>query len=370
MARTSWVWIAIALASACGEDGGADGGSSGAVTSSGGSTSVAPTTSGDPGTTATTASGSGAVDSTGDDEPCNDSPAALAGCVDADAWADDLAFVADVRVPGSPHWQAVQDLCFDRLTALSYEVDRYDYGTGVDVIGRRVGTTRPDEIVMVGAHYDHIADCPGADDNATGVAATLEIARLLSLIDGERTVQIACWDGEETGLDGSTAFVQAATAAQDDIVVYFNFDGIGYRSDADDSQTVPTGFELIFADAYAELEANLFRGDFIALVTSASAHDAATALFDQSTALGVKAVVLEIPGGGETSDAFGDLRRSDHAAFWDAGYPAVFATDTANFRNPHYHCMQGPDVVDDIDQPFAVGVTAATAAAAAISLGM
>ncbi len=364
MARINWGGIAIVVVSACG---GAKG--SAAESSEGTTTNIVggSTTSS---TGGQTSSGTGAIDDTGDDDPCNDSPEALAGCVDADAWADDLVFVAQARVPDSPHWQEVQDLCFDRLTELGYEVDRFDYGTGVDVIGRRPGSAVPDEIVMIGSHYDHIADCPGADDNATGVAATLEIARLLATPAFDRTVMIGCWDEEETGLDGSSAFVEAQVAAKADIVAYFNFDGIGYWSDADGSQTVPTGFELVFGEEYAALEANKFRGDFIALVTSASAHDAAIALSDQVMALGFRAVVIEIPGGSETSDLFADLRRSDHAAFWDAGFPAVFATDTANFRNPHYHCMGGPDVVDDIDQPFAVAVTGATAAAAAISLGM
>ncbi|MBK8713539.1 MAG: M28 family peptidase [Nannocystaceae bacterium] len=319
--------------------------------------------------TSATASTSSA-DSTGDANPCNDSPEALAGCVDADAWADDLAFVAAPRVPGAPHWQEVQDLCADRLTALGYETVRYDYGSGVDVIGRRVGATAPNEVVLIGAHYDHIADCDGADDNASGVAAALEIARILAMGQFDRTTMIACWDEEETGLDGSVAFVDAAAGGSDEFVMYFNFDGIGYRSTAENSQTVPTGFDLVFAEQYANLMTNGFKGDFIALIANSTAHDAAQALYEQATGLGVTAVVLEIPAGAETSDLFADLRRSDHAAFWDGGLPAVFATDTANFRNPHYHCMGGPDDVVDIDQAFAVGVTAATAAAAAISLGL
>lgn len=209
-----------------------------------------------------------------------------------------------------------------------------------------------------------------ADDNASGVAATLEIARLLATADFDRTTMIGCWDEEETGLDGSIAFVAAEAASRDEVVMYFNFDGIGYRTSEENSQTVPTGFDLVFAEQYAMLMNDGFKGDFIALIANSTAHDAAQALYEQATGLGVTAVVLELPAGAETSDLFADLRRSDHAAFWDGGLPAVFATDTANFRNPHYHCMGGPDDVADIDQPFAVGVTAATAAAAAISLGL
>src|SRR5690606_6446465 len=104
----------------------------------------------------------------------------------------------------------VQDLCADRLTELGYEVTLHNYGSGVNVIGRRPGATAPDEIVMVGAHYDHIDDCRGADDNASGVAAALEIARVLATVETQRTTMIACWDQEELGLIGSEAFVTAA----------------------------------------------------------------------------------------------------------------------------------------------------------------
>ncbi len=334
------------------------------ATSEPNTTTAVPTTSGD-GTSTGDEAGT-----TGDDNPCNDSPQALADCVDGAAYAEDLGFIADIRTPGSAHWQAVQDLCADRLTEAGYEVALQNYGTGINVVGRRLGTTTPEQQVVIGAHYDHIPGCHGADDNATGVAATLEIARMLAQVEFDRTILVACWDEEEDGLIGSEAYVATAVAANDQIVVNFNFDMIGFRSDEMNTQTVPAGFETVFPDQYAAIEASGFRGDFIAVVASSLTHEHALTFAAASDRINLANELLEIPAGAENTPVFDDLRRSDHAAFWEAGFPALFITDTGEFRNDHYHCLGGPDEVADLDVDFAVGVTRATVEAAAIAAGM
>ena len=333
------------------------------ATSEPGTSSPTPTTSGD-------TTGSSGEAGTGDDNPCNDSPQAAADCVDGEAYAEDLGFIADIRTPGSTHWQAVQDLCADRLTEAGYEVALQNYGTGINVVGRRLGAGAPEQQIVVGAHYDHIPGCHGADDNATGVAATLEIARVLAQAEFDRTILVACWDEEEDGLIGSEAYVAAAVAAKDQIVINFNFDMIGFRSDEMNSQTVPMGFEVVFPDQYAAIEAGGFRGDFIAIVSSSLAHEHALTFAAASDRIALANELIEIPAGAENTAVFDDLRRSDHAAFWEAGYPALFITDTGEFRNDHYHCLGGPDEVADLDVDFAVNVTRATVEAAAIAAGM
>lgn len=337
----------------------------GSSTAGDGATTAASESTGAP-----TTSGSTGDPTTDDVDPCAASPQALADCVDPTAYASDLQFIADIRTPGSPHWKAVQDLCAERLTELGYEVDLHDYGTGINVVGRRLGATLPDELVVVAAHYDHIAGCAGADDNATGVAATLEIARVLAKAEFDRTVMIACWDEEELGLKGSEAFVPLIAQMKTDVVVNFNFDAIGFRSSEPNSQQVPQGFGLVFADVYAELEADQFRGDFIAVIANSLAMDDALAYAAAADRIGLPQYVIPLPGGQETSEAFADLRRSDHASFWDAGYPAVFLTDTADFRNADYHCMTSPDEVSDLDLGFAADVTRATVEASAVALGL
>lgn len=346
--------------------GGPSSSSGGTSSSSAGTTSPADSS----GTTSATTTPDETTTTDGDDNPCNDSPDAVADCVEAPRYAEDLEFIADIRTPGSPHWQAVQDLCFDRLTEAGFKVELHEYGTGVNVIGQRQGTTAPDDIVLLGAHYDHIDDCMGADDNATGVAAVLEIARVLGQVEFPRTVMVACWDEEELGLVGAEAF--AMQAAADGLVLdpVFNFDMIGFRSDEPDSQSIPLGLDLVFPDAYADLQANEFRGDFVAIISNSTAVESVAAFQSQADRLGLSTADLALPAGTETDDLFADLRRSDHAAFWDAGYPAIFLGDTGEFRNTHYHCTNGPDVVADLDEDFAVAIARSTAGAAAAAAGL
>lgn len=356
-------FLGLGLAIGCGGGGAeSEASSTGAAASTGGVGSTGGTSG--TGETPTT----GAEESTGAPDPCVESPQALADCVDAKKYEDELRFVAELRVPGTPHWKEVQDLCADRLSEYGYEVALQDYGTGVNVVGRKLGS-KPGQVV-VAAHYDHIEGCSGADDNASGVAATLEIARLLALPSFEHTVLIGCWDEEEDGLVGSEAYVAAAQAAKDEILVNYNFDMIGFRSDEVNSQTVPEGFSLVFSKEYNEIEANEFRGDFIAAITSSLAHDRALEYKAAAERVGLKIAVLELPAGTENTATFDDLRRSDHASFWAAGYPAVFLTDTGEFRNQHYHCFGGPDEVEDLDLGFAVAVTKATVEASAVALKM
>lgn len=363
--------LLLALA-ACGTSPSGDDDTSAGTTTLPATSSPAPTTT-DASTThaSTTHASTTTTDgTTGDADPCNDSPQALADCVEPRRWEDDLGFIADIRTPGSPHWQAVQDLCADRLAEAGYEVELHAYGTGVNVVGRRLGATAPDEHVLVSAHYDHIPDCLGADDNASGVAAALEVARVLALAEFDRTLVVACWDEEEDGLIGAEAYAAAAVAAADNIVGVFNYDMIGFHDPNPNSQTVPAGFELAFPDAYAELMANDFKGDFVAVIADADSHADVTALAAAADRVGLRRALLELPAGTETSDLFGDLRRSDHAAFWDAGYPAVFLTDTSEFRYANYHCMGGPDQVSDLTPTFAVQITRITVEAAAVALGL
>jgi hypothetical protein len=88
-----------------------------------------------------------------------------------------------------------------------------------------------------------------------------------------------------------------------------------------------------------------------------------------ASSVGLSALELDVPASLVSSLLIADLRRSDHASFWDAGYPALMLTDTSEFRNLHYHCQGGPDVVADLDHRFATQVLAATVGAAAGLLG-
>jgi hypothetical protein len=297
-------------------------------------------------------------------DPASPSPVEL---VDRTAFEADVTTIAAPRSPRTPHWQVVQDLCAERFAALGFTVERHAYTTGINVIGVREGTSKPAERVLVSAHYDSVTNCVGADDNATGVAATLEVARVLSRQQHDRTLVVACWDEEERGLIGSSAYAARAKAAGDSIVLALVFEMIGYRSTAPMSQRTDPQLEAVFPDAAAQIAANEYRGDFALVVNDESASTAVADIQTVATQVGLPIVNISLLAALKRSlDA---LRRSDHAPFWDADYPALFITDTAEFRNPHYHCPRGmSDAIADIDFEFAIANVKVIVGAAAAAL--
>jgi len=352
------------LVAACGSD--CDGAGSSGGDGAGGSGGVS-SSSGATGGTAGSSSGTGGAGLT---EPCgSESAAALLQCVDEQRYTDDLIAIALPRPPASAHWQTVQDLCADRFEAHGFAVERHDYGTGINVIGVLTGSSKPAERVLVSAHYDSVdASCPAADDNGTGVAAVLESARVLSMGSFARTLVVACWDEEESGLVGSDAYAERAAGQGEQILVAFVYEMLGYVSHEPNSQELPYGFGLVFPDLVAELAAKDNRGDFIAIVDDESAAVSAARLSTYGDLLGLENSVIELAADQKSSALFGDLRRSDHASFWDRDYPAMFLTDTSEFRNSHYHCAGGPDIVSDLDHGFSANVIRATVGAAADAL--
>ncbi len=296
------------------------------------------------------------------------SPAAFVACVETPRVEADLRTVAQERVPGTAHWQAVQDLCAARFAELGYTVTRQDFGGRVNVIGELPGLSRPDERVLIGAHYDHVPFCAGADDNASGIAGVLEAARVLAGGSFARTLVVACFDDEESGRAGSHAMAQTAAAAGQLYVVAFVFEMIGYKSDVPGSQTMPDGFDAFFPAAGEFLAAREGRGDFLAVFGGDDATAAGEALVRYGAEVGLPTLFVPLAGWMRTSSATDVLKRSDHASFWTMGAPALMLTDTAEMRNPHYHCTGGPDVPEDLDFAFAANIVAATVGAAAEQL--
>jgi Zn-dependent M28 family amino/carboxypeptidase len=287
--------------------------------------------------------------------------------VDRKGYEADLTAIAAPRSPGTPHWQEVQDLCASRFAELGFDVERHAYPTGVNVIGVRQGKSKPAERVVVSAHYDSVPNCAGADDNGTGTAGVLEAARVLSKDDHERTLVVACWDEEERGLIGSSAYAARAKANGEAIVLSLVFEMIGYRSTEPNSQEVDAALAAVFPDAAAQIAANDNRGDFLLVVNDETAMTAVTDM--QKVATDVKLPIVNISLLAPLTKSIDGLRRSDHAPFWDAGFPALFVTDTANFRNPHYHCLsQTADAMADIDFDFAIANVKIVVGAAAAAL--
>jgi Zn-dependent M28 family amino/carboxypeptidase len=200
-----------------------------------------------------------------------------------------------------------------------------------------MGTSRRDDIVVVGAHYDSVSGCPGANDNATGVAAMLELAHRLARAPVSRTIRFAAFVNEEppffqTANMGSVVYANAAKARGDRIVGMLSLETMGYYSEEKGSQQYPAAVAMLYPDV----------GNFIALVANVGSArllmDARRA-FKSRTPFPVQsaAVPAAIPGVGW----------SDHWAFWQAGYAAMMVTDTAPFRYPWYHTANDtPDKID------------------------
>lgn len=201
-----------------------------------------------------------------------------------------------------------------------------------NIIVELPGVSRPEEIVLVGAHYDSFYE--GADDNATGVAALLEIARVLSGHRFDRTVRFVGFDLEEFGLIGSSRYI-AEQKGSERIVASMIFDCLGYYDSRPGSQSSLPGLPTPST------------GDFIAAFGNDNSRRRVSELFALNEALKLTKVVSVIAPGNGAGPLTGNLMRSDHAAFWLTNHETVFLTDTANFRNPHYH--QKTDTLDTLE---------------------
>ncbi|MCU0862371.1 MAG: M28 family peptidase [Planctomycetes bacterium] len=150
-----------------------------------------------------------------------------------------LAAIFTRRANRAENAQAVTYVT-NRLTQLGLPFTTQTFSTqyGPNIVVEIPGTELANEIVMVGAHLDSIAGTaanrsPGADDNASGSAAVLEIARIFSTRQFRRTVRFAWWNAEEFGLVGSRAYAQNAAAQNQQIVAYINTDMNAYRAPGD-----------------------------------------------------------------------------------------------------------------------------------------
>jgi Zn-dependent M28 family amino/carboxypeptidase len=182
-------------------------------------------------------------------------------------------------------------------------------------------------VLIVGAHYDTAGGLPGANDNGSGVTATLELARLFATWPQPVTIRWLFFANEEppwfqTPEMGSYVYAKRCRERKEDILAMLSLETIGYYCDEPGCQQYPAGFAPVFPD----------RGDFLGFVAnlrSAPVLRRAVAAFRAATTLPAEgaAAPAEIPG----------VAWSDHWSFWEFGYPALMVTDTAPFRYPWYH---------------------------------
>jgi Iap family predicted aminopeptidase len=194
------------------------------------------------------------------------------------------------------------------------------------------------EIFVVGAHYDSVSDCPGANDNASGVAAMLALARRFAGKSTGHTLRFVAFVNEEppyfqTDEMGSLVYAKRCHERGDRIAGMISLETIGYFSDAPGSQKYPSPGLGLFYPSKGNFIG--FAGDF----RSRSLLRATVSAFRKTK---------KLPGeGASLSAALSGIGWSDHRSFWQCGYPAIMVTDTAPFRYPHYH--EPTDTPDKLD---------------------
>lgn len=241
----------------------------------------------------------------------------------------------------------------NELKKMGWKPKLEKFPDGVNIFAEKPGTDKDAGAILVGAHYDTVYFSPGADDNASGVAVTLEIARLFGSHPTARTLQLVFFDKEEAGLLGSKAFVTNKKHLEN-LQGVIIMDMVGFACHTPGCQKYPTGIPVTPPSD---------KGDFLAVVGDTE-HLPLLNVFKNSQMLppisfnkastgetGLPSVLtLPIPLKGLLTP---DTLRSDHAPFWYQGVGAVLVTDTANLRTPHYH--QPSDVPATIDREFFAG---------------
>jgi len=251
-------------------------------------------------------------------------------------------FTADIRVMTQ---RVNEDGSISFLIAAGEPQPRHN------VIVEIPGRTAPESVVEVGAHYDTVRASPGADDNASGVAALLEAARVLRGAEPAATIRFIFFALEEDDFQGSRAHVAAlGEAERASFRGMIGLDMVGVSTDAPDSQETPVWVPFLSWGSV---------GDFLLVLGNNSSGDLGNRVEDA-----IDVYVPELPyySLNRIGGWFDDGYRSDHVPYWEAGLRAIELTDTGELRTPHYHAPS--DLPTQIDFEFLSRVTQATAAAA------
>jgi Zn-dependent M28 family amino/carboxypeptidase len=199
--------------------------------------------------------------------------------------------------------------------------------------------------ILIGAHYDAAPGTPGADDNATGVAVLLELARALAAEPARYPVQLVAFDLEEMGLIGSKHYAAELQRQGQSLRLMLSLEMLGYCDRTPGSQQYPVSALRYF---YPN------RGDFVGLIGDWRSIPDMLFLSNRIHAAG-QVSCWWLPAG-KQGLILPATRLSDHAPFWDRGYRALMVTDTAFLRNPHYH--QDSDRLETLDLAFLTGICA------------
>lgn len=241
------------------------------------------------------------------------------------------------------HYQnlsTAEDFIEKSFEEAGYEVRRHGYEvsgkTCYNIEVEISGTVKVNEIIIIGGHYDSVIGCPGANDNATGVAAVLALGRAFAGKKISRTLRFVAFVNEEpiffqTSQMGSFVYAKGCRERSETIVAMLSLETIGYYSNEAGSQGYPFPIGLFYPSI----------GNFIAFVGNISSRGLVREV------VGSFRRQVKFPSeGGAFPSIIPGVGWSDHWAFWRMGYPAIMVTDTAPFRYPYYHTAQDtPDKI-------------------------
>lgn len=227
------------------------------------------------------------------------------------------------------------------LTEAGFEVRRYSYqvdqATCHTLETELIGTQHPEDIYIIGAHYDSVIGSPGANDNATGVAAVLALARAFFTKPALRTLRFCLFPNEEpphfmTSDMGSRVYARICRKRNDNILGAIIPETIGYYRDEPGSQQYPFPVSFFYPDT----------GNFIGFVGNVASRDLVSAAVESFRRQ------VKFPSEGIAAPGvITGIGWSDHWSFWQEGYQGIMLTDTAPFRYPYYHCPDDtPDKID------------------------
>lgn len=274
-----------------------------------------------------------------------------------DTPVDNTGFEEDDHFPSSHLTRdEAADMVYNDLAAMGYSPVVLSQGSGAlvayNVYADLPGTLHPEEVILLGAHLD--AFYAGADDNGSAVAALLEAARVLKGHNFDKTIRFMAFDLEEFGSIGSTRYIEAGYA--DDVVKAIVMDCVGYSSSESGSQDDIMGIRM--PD----------KGDFLVVAGNHDSRDMVQKMVALSSAYNLnKSLGIIAPGDG-TAFLTSAFMRSDNGLLWYKGIPSVLLSDTANFRNPHYH--EPTDTPETLNADFLYRNTRALVALSALYAGV
>jgi hypothetical protein len=227
------------------------------------------------------------------------------------------------------------------LTQLGYQVKQQEYKikgkSYYNLEVERLGTEKPNEIILIGGHYDSALHSPGANDNGTGAAATLELARIFAKRSTKRTIRFVEFVNEEppffqTENMGSLVYAKQMGQRKEKVVAMLSLETMGYFSDTEGSQKYPFPIGLFYPN----------QGNFIAFIGNLNSGDLvrrSIRSFRRHTQFPSEGAVLP--------DWVAGIGWSDQWSFWEQGYPGIMITDTAPYRYPYYHSKDDtPDKIN------------------------